>query len=330
MAYPFPARPSDARGSSGRNHFIEPAVPFNPPDIPAWTQARTNINQENRLDIKMERGYRGPDPGMFIGTSQDRRYIYLAHWLALRGAWWARQTRELDRDGTSIGASGQQWRDVLYHYAELFIGVGDKLWEAPRAAASHTKANQRLQQVHTLFAASDVVLSTLPRNLTFHEHHFETQRISQITAYQTSWILWELYENQFRLELLALDRAILKNTHWDSNRSIGQRMNRICLVSGTSSSMMLVGELPKFNGYLASENWKGRLLALRPLQSICVDWDKALGGSSGLAEPDLKTPALAVENNVNLLEKRLASFYCQTFYQHFGRPPILPHRLPLR
>jgi hypothetical protein len=206
MAHPSPTRPFNAKGSSGRDHFVEPNVPFNPPDIPVWTQARLDINQENRPDVSVGRGYRGPDPGMFTGAAQDRRNIYLANWLALRDAWWARQARELDQHGTSIGASGQQWRDALYHFVELFVGGANKLWEPPHT--SDTKANQRLGKVHTLFASSDVLLSALPRNLTFHGHRFETRRIGQLSAHQISWILWELYENQFRLELLALDYAI--------------------------------------------------------------------------------------------------------------------------
>jgi hypothetical protein len=88
--------------------------------------------------------------------------------------------------------------------------------------------------------------------------------------------------------------------------------------------MNLVGELSQFNWNLASLNWQGRLNALVSLQSICVEWDAALGGSSGLAAPNLQRRP-AVEDNVNVIEKQLASYYCQTFYDHFGQAPILLH-----
>jgi hypothetical protein len=53
-------------------------------------------------------------------------------------------------------------------------------------------------------------------SVTFHGHRFKTQRIGQLSAHQISWILWELYKNQFRLELLALDYVILKHKFWTS------------------------------------------------------------------------------------------------------------------
>jgi len=74
--------------SSGCDKFQEPTDLCMPPSIEAWMVALQSVDRDsdciNNVVSKVK-GYRFPDPGLFILTTL--KDVYLATWLSTRPAW---------------------------------------------------------------------------------------------------------------------------------------------------------------------------------------------------------------------------------------------------
>ncbi len=138
------------------------------------------------------------------------------------------------------------------------------------------------------------------------------------------YLVWELCELNFRLELLALDayltRSVRSSTQDDADFRL-QRQNTILKlfpeesiipssVSGSSSCR------------LASSVWQDRCGALKFFKDVMQQWVVPLPQKAmGFLGPS--------EDEVSLtVEKSLAAHYAQTFFDCFGQPPVLPRIRP--
>ena len=113
-------------------------------------------------------------------------------------------------------------------------------------------------------------------------------------------VLWELSELNFRYELSALDV-----------RQTGrERLVEILAVVGNEQDSIFWVSVAKVDTGLVSMDLETRSKRLRLLYELMSAWKDGVG-------------VPATEN----LESTVASLYCQTFFDTFGRPPILPHGL---
>ncbi|KAK1233860.1 hypothetical protein PQX77_002962 [Marasmius sp. AFHP31] len=139
--------------------------------------------------------------------------------------------------------------------------------------------------------------------------------------------LWELFEVNFRYELLALDRLCNTTTTSKGEREIEvlgmiNHFNSSLVPSDHSSSMYgfaskdLVNRRHALRGlYTVMEGWQGEKFALpRSLVegSSCVKvWEREV----------------VTEMELRQYEKALLTHYISTFATTFGRAPLLPHGL---
>lgn len=143
-------------------------------------------------------------------------------------------------------------------------------------------------------------------------------------------ILWELAELEWRYELLALDR-IAAASRWREPDADIVRTDMVTQVFAPSNSFVYAPDtFPVENPWITAATRARRLPALQALRNLVVFWPGC--------PPVLKTrmfvsvllppPPTQDAWDFAELEAIMLVFYCQTFFDVFGRPPVLPHRLP--
>ncbi|EDQ99051.1 uncharacterized protein LACBIDRAFT_335398 [Laccaria bicolor S238N-H82] len=152
-----------------------------------------------------------------------------------------------------------------------------------------------------------------------------------LTPEVTQEILWELCHMSFQFELLSLD-ALLADTlyhgRWgvtdaEAARSRSEQLLRVFPLSGDVLGSFMINEIPNCDLGLTSfdlEEWNRHLVELGRL--MCP-W-------KGCPDSIKDASHLPIEAHVQALEEACTSFYCQSFFDNFGRAPIIPCRLPRR
>src|SRR5262245_25469603 len=302
-----------------------------PPSIDAWVQALQSVNTDPlRVNGKQLKGYAFPDPGLFISTlSATKREVYLATWLSSRAAWMCGMSKQVwPEGGCPTRVPSQLWRDFLRRgcfpeTANSISATPSQTHEAgTRPVASRpTKAQQRNQEVTKIFhnhTGEDLkdVDSVYWRGKGLSKDDF-----AHLERGVLSEILWDLYEHNWRFDLLTLDR-VSNPFLWQGEAAY----NRDALIKSLfHNGSYLVTEFPKSNIGVSASLWKDRSPYISILRQILSAWP-----SWSDLPPDIRDRHLVTQEDVNIVERGLANFYCQTFFNIFGRAPVTPHRFPFR
>ena len=140
-------------------------------------------------------------------------------------------------------------------------------------------------------------------------------------------VTWELCEVGFRVELRHLDRFLV----WvPVSASLEQRtsfeLNRERMLEEVFDGRPLVSDaLPTTNTGLAADNIQDRAASLNGLRRLMQRWPEV---PSTIRDCPMLGASTAVET-LRRAESELSRYYCQTFWELAGCPPILPRRLPL-
>lgn len=323
--------------SSEIPRFADIIGPFAPPPINSWPIALLAVDtaMTNRISCFTDanNGYAFPHPSLFISVQTDaRRTLFFTNWLRHRTALIFRISAPLT-DASPIG--NQMWRTLLGLPLERLPNKDDP--------ARETKSAKRQQAIKNILASCINTADGISINLD-DDNKVSWQGteltpgepISQEIARQ---ILWELSELNFRCELVGLDRRL-----HDDRLSAGlpvpldpglplpapwtrEDLQGRCFV-GTS---MLDIELKHANQGLACPVWSDRHQYLLALRNVMITWSgfRSYASSKGslyLLEPPLFSSELT-ETQTNCLETLVTGFYTQSFFNCFGRPPVLPRRL---
>ncbi|EDR02254.1 uncharacterized protein LACBIDRAFT_309924 [Laccaria bicolor S238N-H82] len=159
-----------------------------------------------------------------------------------------------------------------------------------------------------------------------------TQELERaLTPEVTQEILWELCHMSFRFELLSLD-ALLADTlyhgQWgvtdaEAVRSRSEQLLRVFPLSGDVLGSFMIKEIPNRDLGLTSFDLEERNRHLVELGRLMCPW-------KGCPDSIKDASHLLIEAHVQALEEACTSFYCQSFFDNFGRAPIIPCRLPCR
>ena len=141
-------------------------------------------------------------------------------------------------------------------------------------------------------------------------------------------VMWDLFENNFRLELLTLDRAIVPRSSNDYQALERDRLVMSVMPTGT----FMTNRMPLRDMGLGACDWKNRARHVEAFRELLSSWPgepaqqlkrmsagiRVLGGSS----------FQGTEGQVLAVERVAFPFYCQTFFNHFGRAATIPHIMP--
>jgi hypothetical protein len=151
------------------------------------------------------------------------------------------------------------------------------------------------------------------------EFHFASNAdTNAIPAAVVAEAQWEMAELVFRFELRHIDRCLAPQ-EWAGGNDM-DRDNTLCAVFPREGEGLPGGyslsTFPNRNSGLASSNSWDRRRAILAFQSIVKSW------------PDCPGDIKAAPTPTDDLFTKITLFYCQTFFDCFGRPPVVPHRLP--
>jgi len=140
-------------------------------------------------------------------------------------------------------------------------------------------------------------------------------------------IIWELFNQNFALELLALDQVVFPRDNMTDEEGI----ERDAKVSACFPDGILVGmSYPTVDRGLGALRWRDRIEYVEAFRLLLSTWK----GEMVSEDVALRLGGLplvvstATEQHVEALEMVAYAFYCQTFFDHFGRAPCVPCRLP--
>lgn len=142
-----------------------------------------------------------------------------------------------------------------------------------------------------------------------------------------SEVMWELYELNFRLELLLLDQHLLPNV-WKAGTADDRKrtcrdltLRAVFPLVNRHPGSYFVDSIPNVNAGLASFDWRERARHVLALRDVVVEWP---GHPDGIERATFRSD----EHAMGVLEHTVVQFYCTTFHSYFGRPPVPPIRLP--
>lgn len=139
-------------------------------------------------------------------------------------------------------------------------------------------------------------------------------------------ILWELSELNWRYEVLTLDKFAAPHM-WADEDAAGARTSAILAIFAPSASFVLThAPFPTENSIISAPTPHARLQAFTALRRVMADWP-ACPESIKQIMPDC-VPSSSESPEIGLAEAQTMLFYCQTFYEYFCRPPVLPCVLP--
>ncbi|KAG1882378.1 hypothetical protein F4604DRAFT_1577378 [Suillus subluteus] len=300
------SQPSSAE--SIRDKWKDPESPYFPPSKLHWDDALKRCIKDSsrvRTPYLIDQGYRFPEPGLLVGPKlPERLQGYIATWLACRPLWIGR----VDHNPPHNYPSPQLWCD--------FLGSGISAQSqaaAPKGKGPEKKvltvAEKRKGMMKDLFG--DDMVDSHGKECLAHPPQLLAQKIT-----------WELFELGFRYELRDLDRHLAKG-RWAED-PVGREQLLHAIFPGEAGLVMWSEPFPTDNYGMWNNTLIGVLPYLESFRQLLCSWDDV---------PPLLTSPLIQENFTDTkwweVARTATAFYVQTFFDHFGRPPVVPHSLPL-
>lgn len=135
-------------------------------------------------------------------------------------------------------------------------------------------------------------------------------------------ILWELSVANFRLELLELDRAILRVVYDHPDRAVAARRESLVCRVWRNGHLRPTWENTDQCDALSSVLWADRISAVKQLASVLSAWPG--GDEYKTWNPKSAWDAFAFFE----FEYGVFLFYARAFHRRYGRRPILPLLFP--
>ncbi|KAG1740127.1 uncharacterized protein EDB91DRAFT_1053419 [Suillus paluster] len=319
----WPTQPS--RSGESRDKWKDLESPYLPPSILHWDDALKTCTKDPscvHMPYAIDQGYRFPKPALLLGPKlPEHLQGYIATWLACRPLW----IGQVDHDPPHNYPSPQLWRD--------FLGSGlttQSQGAAPKGKDPEKKglmaAEKRKAVMRDLFG--DDVLEThgdlfAPEGLVeFRSEQVSVASLANPPCHLTQRITWELYELGFCYELRDLNCHLVDKRWAEDPTSREQLLHSI--FPGEAGLVMWSEPFPGDNYGMWNNTLIGVLPYLEKFRELLCAWNDV---------PPLLVVPLTPENFTNTkcweVMHAATAFYVQTFFRHFGRPPIIPHSLPV-
>ncbi|KAK1233634.1 hypothetical protein PQX77_003204, partial [Marasmius sp. AFHP31] len=302
-----------------RDKFAEVRGPFSPliPDV--WVQALASIDKTRRPTKAqvVNGGYAFPDPGMILYAPPEKMQRLLRNWLRLRAVLTFRHC--MQPCIASSAWSTKEWRVLLGTTDDHAAKEGSFM--AERRSAIRDLLGQCLDFYGLKYQELEATDSRL---FTWNSERYGIGQLSDTALVQQ--ITWELYELNFRFEFHALDRKFRATT--SSSLGVGEACTfnpdiQLCFPNAVSNPSQI--DLKKSNCGLAAAQAKHCAHYFCQMCRVLKDWPRGADAEKFLAGKEkLKD---YTDDEIVAMERWATKFYCQTFYEKFGRPPVLPHCL---
>ncbi|KAK6974919.1 hypothetical protein R3P38DRAFT_3130055 [Favolaschia claudopus] len=296
----------EAKAAKGPNPAAKPArdkfKPLErfemPTSITPWTEALAAIDQATPPACGPDRPqyYVLPEPALILSSDDEsRRRLLLHHYCMLRDALMFRLT---DRSVRPQPLTTQEWRDVLQ---------GKLVKQGKHGSRAETRS----------FIVEDLLRPALQACGIDGLKDFPVapNAVPTMNVHFAKELVWELAEMSFRFEFLALDSRASQRKRPDECRK--------CFAGDG-----LVGlDFRESQRGLAALALEERMPYLLGMARLMCDWIVPCPRPPEIEET-LGRPISALDRReMHKFERRVASYYAQSFYELFGRAAIIPMRL---
>ncbi|KAF7798784.1 hypothetical protein EIP86_010009 [Pleurotus ostreatoroseus] len=311
-----------------RSRFLDFTHPLMPPAIPEWQSALVAVSKSKLIRPSPAWKYWLPEARIVIGSPTDRRQLrYLCNWLRIRVAWLSALSSMSPTSSLTRSLRAQEWREVLN--TESTPTTADEHTKGKGAAQSKGKgADQRQavratahQIIHSItgvdILAVDVPDRWLDRSVA--ELQSEPNTVLDATLINTVQLLaWELHDVAFRIELRELDIALVP-----AEDESEQRLELLdAIVSPVSALDRSV--VPAADEGLSHTDCKVRAVFLDAFCQLMRRWPTV----PSILRDNPSFTLISSPDVFAKLEHAVYVYYCSTFFQVAGRPPVVPRRIP--
>ena len=284
--------------------------------IPAWSAGLAAVDQSSSFLVEVSKSskhfghYAFPDPGLFVSPASDQKKAgFIESWLRIREGWLMRLATE-----TSLAMSAQNWRDLL---AIDLSAVHER---------SDTKAAKRRQQNMAMLTPKFELFPVKTRSTTGEPISFQGKEYTPgilPADHVVRGILWELYQLNFAYELLSLDRRACSELDTSDDLQLLQRQSLV--IQCFPVDPFLSRSLPDRNCGLAAGSIEERLPFVLSLVRVMQSWKGDKPSVFTLAAQSYQE--IPASHDPTEFEEAAAKYYCQQFFNYFGRAALVPHRL---
>lgn len=301
-----------------RSKFEDPECSFYPPGIPAWQEALSNVDTSSDRfvfeQVPSDSAYVVPEPAFMVSTKvAEKSMAMFRSWLKYRPILILRIS---SRSSLAQPKHGVAWSALLAaEYAEHT--AKDK---SPGVSA---KERQRLREEMLSFMSNNIgsnaevqladTVDLSTAGCSWHGIPFD-----ELGQQHFEQILWELAEINFRFEFQALDRRA--RIHAPHEHLPGADIDLMACVPNHSFA---IPALETANHGIASLSSQERAHYLLAVARVMSKW-RWVDKNGWIVKVDKLRWSLA---EIEGLEKEIAVFYTQTFYDCFRRAPVIPRRL---
>ncbi|KAJ8091180.1 hypothetical protein PM082_004156 [Marasmius tenuissimus] len=300
-----------------RDKFAEIRGPYSPEIPDVWVEALASIDRSRRpaQEGVVNGGYAFPDPGLFLYVPLEKMQRLLRNWLRMHPV--LRIRHSMEPCTASSAWPPKQWR--------ILLGTTDDHTpkEGSQMATSRAVVRELLGQCLDFYGLT--IEDSDSEFFTWDGSRFSIDQLSDPRLVKQ--IVWELYELNFRFEFQALDRKCRGVVYPACGVGDASSFNPVIQACSADPSLnpsqVSIG---KANCGLAAAEIRHRGSYFRQMCQIIKDW----GPGGAAAETFLAGKEKLkhyTDDELIAMERWATRFYCQTFYEKFGRPPILPHRL---
>lgn len=304
-----------------KHKFTEPPAEFWPEVVKAWRMALKNCITDWKLayshpDSDLLRGYALMDPYLIArpGSVGD---LTLVAWLFIRSPWisevatrWSARARF---------PSPQEWRT----YTAI---VGAKIGFTWRDGAASANDDKPLPpSIASLFplplpSASTSVDLFWRGQVVVTAADLRAGRVP-ITDRIRQEIIYDLYEQNFRIELLSLDRMKVFRGYMTEEAAD----SRDQFVISTLFPREVVVTSDMVDECLGLRHNRVRATHVNNLRRVMASW----GGECSILYGDqFKISSQSAETQILTVEARIFGMYCEEFFRFFCRAPTIPHICP--
>ena len=273
------------------------------------------------------KGYAVLDPHQIVGEKikAERVSKTIISWLFVRSAWLSRTTTN-DADNVVFMPNPQQWRDYM-----MKVGKSTGL-EPPAAEGRTTSRKDRatgFDQFHATLGFNgnpmDVYWGGV---LAGTAANFVSGKLS-LSHGTAREVAWDLFEHNWRLELLSIDRVLLPR----ATMTAAQRTEREGLVLEVLPRGLFVMLTPSVKDEgLAARRWEDRMEYVEAFRVLLSSWPvpgaEVLGQMSAGRLDTSSNSFYSDRLTVEAVERVAYRLYCQTFFEYTGRAPTIPFSLP--
>ena len=306
------------------NQFAEKIHVLLPQRVPVWQAALEAIDTSNQpANGSQPLGSRLPDPEfLFTPQTPGRVFFYCGTWVAHR----LRLVHMvISSDPTHVPLRTSVWR-VLF---DRQPSTGAQQPDAHATPSQPSKKGQ--QKVKALKTLSQVLGVDLPHraepiaSFMWRGHTLQRADFAESTYHEASVrplreMAWELGEMRFRTDLQELDRHLMPNVAADA--LVVEQRNLLSEIAQGGHPVM-PSLPPRRDAGLWAARITDRAASLEGIRKLLLRWPDS---PSWLTQ----APVLSAETSSDVLlefEKKAARYYCQRFFDCFGRAPAVPRIL---